>query len=179
MNLKKLAPWNWFSRENAGEGRAVPVNISRSGPGRFEDEIDWLFDTVLDGFKRPLLGRNSSILEGLSNSPFKPRLDLAETGQQYTVSVEIPGVTQKDVRLEVTNDTLTISGEKKQETEEKNKNYYRVERSYGSFQRVLSLPHDADQDNINARFKKGVLTITIPRKKLSGPRAKQIQINHV
>ncbi len=68
----------------------------------------------------------------------KPRLDLAATDKEYTVSVELPGVEANEVKLELVNDTLRVSGEKKQEKEEKEKDFYRMERSYGSFQRVLS-----------------------------------------
>ena len=82
----------------------------------------------------------------------------------------------KDVRLEIVNDTLTIQGEKKQENEEKGKNYYRMERSYGSFQRMLSLPEDADQNDVTATFKKGVLTVTMPRKALPKADVKQIEV---
>jgi len=85
-------------------------------------------------------------------------------------------VSEKDVTLEIVNNTMTIRGEKKQEKEEKEKNYYRVERSYGSFQRVLSLPQDADQEDVKATFKNGVLTVTIPRKELPKSEAKRIDI---
>ncbi len=72
--------------------------------------------------------------------------------------------------------TMTITGEKKQEKETKEENYYRMERSYGSFQRVLSLPDDIDQDNIQANFKHGVLTITMPRQQVITQKAKPIEI---
>jgi HSP20 family protein len=71
---------------------------------------------------------------------------------------------------------LTIQGEKKQENEEKGKNYYRMERSYGSFQRMLSLPEDADQNEVTATFMKGVLTVTMPRKALPKADVKQIEV---
>ena len=96
--------------------------------------------------------------------------------KEYAISVEVPGVDEKDVKIELANNTLTIGGEKKQEKEEKEKNFYRVERSYGSFQRVLSLPEDADQEKIQATFKKGVLRITVPRKALPHAEAKQIEV---
>jgi HSP20 family protein len=186
MNLKKLAPWNWFNKENDRGGNAVPVNRRHSieknsiltpSPNVFSD-IDRLFDTAFNGFGRSLFGKRSNLLEGMSSSLLKPRLDLEATEKKYTICVEIPGVDEKDIQLQIANDTLTIFGEKKQKAEEKNKHYYRVERSYGSFQRVLSLPQDADQDKISARFKKGVLTVAIPRKALTGSNAKQIQINY-
>ena len=83
---------------------------------------------------------------------------------------------QQDVKVEVSNNTMTIKGEKKQKKEEKGKNYYRVERSYGSFQRVLSLPEDANQEDIKASFKNGILTIRMPRKALPKSDVKQIEV---
>jgi HSP20 family protein len=106
----------------------------------------------------------------------KPTLDLSATDKKYTISVEIPGVDEKDVKLEIANDTLTIRGEKKQENEEKDKNYYRVERSYGSFQRVLSLPEDADQAGVKATFKRGILFISMPRKAVPQADVRKIDI---
>jgi len=108
---------------------------------------------------------------------FKPTLDLGASDKEYTISVELPGVDENDVKLEVMDDTLTIRGEKRQEKEEKERNYYRIERSYGSFQRMLSLPEDADQENIKAVFKKGVLTVTLPRKALPKSEARQIPVS--
>ena len=182
MDLKKLAPWNWFKKEEEAE-KILPVVTRARERGDFSisgtladlhQEIDRMFDRVFKGwapsfFDRPFFSRVS---EGL----FKPTLDLGATEQEYTISVELPGVDEKDVKVEIADDTLTIRGEKRQEKEEKDKNFYRVERSYGSFQRVLSLPEDADQDNVKAVFKKGVLTVTLPRKALPRPEAKQIPV---
>jgi HSP20 family protein len=106
----------------------------------------------------------------------KPTLDLGATDKAYTIAVEVPGVDEKDVTVEIANDTLTIRGEKKQEKEEKDRNYYRMERSYGSFQRVLSLPEDADQDGVSATFKNGVLRVTMPRKAAPQAQVRQIEI---
>ena len=98
------------------------------------------------------------------------------TEQEYLLTVEIPGVNEKDVAVDISGNTMTIKGEKKQEKEEKDKNYYRIERSYGSFQRVLSLPEDVNQEGVKAGFKNGVLSITMPRKALPKGEVKQIQI---
>ena len=107
----------------------------------------------------------------------KPRADLSATDTEYQLTVEIPGVNERDVSLDISGNTLTIRGEKRQEKEEKAKDYYRIERSYGSFQRVLSLPEDVDQDTIKATFKNGVLTVTMPRKAVTGgAEVKQIEI---
>ena len=185
MDIKKLAPWNWFKKENGDDGHTIPVRYNKvkdrdrdkdRSLSVLHDEVDRLFD---DFFNRSALSpfrSRSSMLEGITGNLLKPRLDLSVTEKEYTVSVEIPGVSEKDVNLELVHETLTIRGEKKQEKEEKKKNFYRLERSYGAFQRTLSLPEDANRDKIRAEFKNGVLNITIPRMQLSGARAKQIEI---
>jgi len=186
MDFKKIAPWNWFKKEEEA-GSTIPVKYSgqKQPPRQFYEpigslhqEIDQLFENFFRGggltsFKAGSLF-NSSLTDGL----LKPTLDIGATEKEYVISVEVPGVDQKDVKLEIANNTLTVCGKKNKEEEEKGKNYYRMERSYGSFQRVLSLPDDADQDKIKATFKNGVLTVAIPRKSLpSSERAlKQIEI---
>lgn len=180
MDIKKWVPWNWFRKEEENAGADIPVryNTAQEEIGaltdllrRFHNEVDHRFDRTFRefGFERPLLSR-------MSNGMLKPTLDLGATDKEYTVTVEIPGVEEKDLRLEVDNNTMTIRGEKKQEKEEKKKNYYRQERFYGSFQRVLSLPEDADQDGIQATFKQGVLTVTMPRRAMPKPDVKEIPI---
>jgi HSP20 family protein len=185
MDIKKWIPWNWFKKEEENAGKMVPVKRENSKEQsgtllhplqQFHQEIDRIFDQAFSGlglspfsFERPLVSR-------LADGILKPTLDLGATDKEYTITVEIPGVDEKDIKLEIVNDTLTISGEKKQEKEEKEKDYYRMERSYGSFQRVLSLPEDADQEKINATFKKGVLTVTMPRKALPKSDVKQIEV---
>lgn len=184
MDIKKLAPWNWFKKEE-GIGKIVPVRHSGTGEQdyplynpitQFHREIDQIFHNVFRDFglspfefERPLLPR---MAEGI----LKPTLDLSATGKEYTISVEIPGVDEKDIKVDISDNTMTIRGEKKHAKEENEKNYYRIERSYGSFQRVLSLPEDANQDGVTAKFKKGVLTVTIPRKALPESDVKRIEV---
>lgn len=103
-------------------------------------------------------------------------MKIAADDKAYTIGVEVPGVEEKDLKLELSGDTLTISGEKRHEAEEKEKNYYRMERSYGSFQRVLTLPEDADRDGVSATFKNGVLTIEIPRLAAATADVKRIEV---
>jgi HSP20 family protein len=186
MDLKKWVPWNWFKKEEEDAGKTVPVKREDAhDPGgmfaspiqQFHHEIDRLFDQMYHGFALAPF-RSEPGLSRLSGSILKPTLDLSASEKEYTVTVEIPGVDQKDVKLEIVNDTLTIHGEKNQEKEEKEKNYYRMERSYGAFQRVLSLPEDADQDGIEATFKKGVLTITLPKKPMPKSSVKQIEVKN-
>ena len=186
MSIKKWNPWNWFKKEEEDAGNAVAVQ--RSGAGRpgdlfshsmapYHRELDRLFDQAFRGFGLPLFGSNRPMLQRENGGNLKPTLDLGATDNAYTVTVEIPGVDENDIKLEIVNDTLNIQGEKKQETKEEGKNFYRVERSYGSFRRVLSLPEDADQNGVSATFKKGVLTVTMPRKALPQAGVKQIAVS--
>jgi HSP20 family protein len=184
MEIKKWVPWNWFKKEESEQNNTVPVQRENTGEQagvlvhplrQFHQEIDRLFDRSFGGFglssffDQPFFSR-------MSDGTLKPTLDLGANNKEYSITVEVPGVDKKDVKLEIVNNTLTISGEKKQEKEEKDKDYYRVERSYGSFRRVLSLPEDADQNGIKAKFKNGVLTVTMPRKELPKPDIKQIEV---
>ena len=172
MNMKKWNPWNWFKKEEEDVGKTVPVQRSLAQAqnqdlggtlARFHQDIDRLFDQAFRGFDLSPFGFNRPLLPRMSDGMIKPTLDLSATDDAYTIAVEVPGVDENDVKVEIANDTLTIRGEKKHEKEESGKNYYRMERSYGAFQRLLSLPDDADQDGVAATFKNGVLSVTIPR----------------
>jgi HSP20 family protein len=181
MDLKKLAPWNWFKKEEEQHATAVPVQRhgqlqSYSPIAQFHQEIDRIFESFFRGFGLPSvgLGRENALLA--PSDWIKPTLDVAAGEKEYTITVELPGVEEKDVQLELTEDTLVIKGEKKQEKEEKERNYYRMERSYGSFQRVLSLPEDAESESISASYKNGILKISIPRKAAVRKESRQITI---
>jgi HSP20 family protein len=185
MDIKKWVPWNWFNKEEEDAGKTVPVKhrgvheqsgMLTSPLQQFHREIDRLFDEAFRGFGLAPFGSDRQVLPHLGEGMIKPTLDLGANDKEYTITVEIPGVDEKDVKLEIVNDTLAIRGEKKQETEEKEKNYYRMERSYGSFQRMLSLPEDADQDGVKAIFKNGVLTVTLPRKAVPKSHVKHIEV---
>ncbi len=185
MNIKKLAPWNWFKKEEEEDAAMrVPVrHEGRHGPdplfsaplSQLHREIDRLFEAWFHGTGFPSPDRRHF---RMTDALLKPTVDISATDEKYTIEVEIPGVDEKDIKLELKDDTLTLSGEKRQEKEEKEKDFYRMERAYGAFQRVLSLPEDADQEHIDARFKKGVLTISIPRKSVPGTDVKRIEIKH-
>ncbi|MDX1570927.1 MAG: Hsp20/alpha crystallin family protein [Xanthomonadales bacterium] len=167
MDIKKLAPWNWFKDEEAEQGEATPVqSAGRRGDvlpwSQVHDQIDQLFDQAFRGFG---LSAGQDSLPGWKGGDvlLKPSVDIGATNDRYTITVEVPGVEEGDVSLELDGDRLTIRGEKHQEAEDRQKDFYRVERSYGAFRRVLTLPKDADPDAIDARFRNGVLKISMPR----------------
>jgi HSP20 family protein len=187
MELKKLAPWNWFKKEEE-EHQAVPIGHDRRlqppvAPGGYhpmmqlQREIDQLFASFFRGFDIPVRGNFQPLLPVEEAGMFIPQVDLSATDQEYRLTVEIPGVAEKDVTVNISGNTMTIKGEKKQEKEEKDKDYYRIERNYGSFQRILSLPEDVDQDAIKATFKNGVLSVTMPRKVTAKSEVKRIEIS--
>ena len=103
-----------------------------------------------------------------------PSVDISENKDSYIVKAELPGLDAKDVDVSLSGDLLTIKGERKKETEEKDENHYRSERYYGSFQRVFRLPSSVKSDKIEATFDKGVLKITLP--KLEETKKKEIEI---
>lgn len=103
-----------------------------------------------------------------------PSVDISENKDSYIVKAELPGLDAKDVDVSLSGDLLTIKGERKKETEEKDENHYRSERYYGSFQRVFRLPSSVKSDKIEATFDKGVLKITLP--KIEETKKKEIEI---
>lgn len=177
MDFGKLAPWNWFKKEEEEGGKVVPVKHDSEKsdlPVSLHDihtEFNRLFDSLKHGFGS---GWPSPSL--LQTDWFKPSLDVASDDKEYSIKVELPGMDATNISLEYTSDTLKIKGEKRQEKEEKDKDFYRVERSYGSFQRILDIPEDGDSENITSNYKDGVLNITIPRKQLPNKETKKIEI---
>lgn len=113
--------------------------------------------------------------ESLTNSRFAPAVDVYEDEHNVTLKIEVPGVDEKDIDVRVENHTLTVHGERKFEKEEKEENYRRVERQYGSFTRSFTLPNTVDTENVSANYEKGVLKIKLAKKAEAKP--KQIKVN--
>ena len=107
---------------------------------------------------------------------FWPQVDVSQTDKEIKVSAEIPGVEPKDIDVSVEDGILTIKGEKKYEREEKEKGQYRMERSYGSFERTIELPAEVDESKAKAEFKKGVLRLTLPKRPGAPSRRKRISV---
>ncbi len=113
--------------------------------------------------------------EALTTTAFAPPVDVYEDEHNVTLKIEVPGIDEKDIDVRIENNTLTVHGERKFEKEEKEENYRRVERQYGSFTRTFSLPNTVNHDNVQADYDKGVLKIKLAKKAEAKP--KQIKVN--
>lgn len=106
-----------------------------------------------------------------------PSSDASVTTDQYEINIELPGVEDDDIVIEAHDNRLTVTGEKRSSREEKGRNYYFSERSFGQFRRAFQLPADADQNRIDASFRNGLLTIRVAKKQNGGEASRKIQIN--
>ncbi len=113
--------------------------------------------------------------EALTATAFAPPVDVYEDEHNITLKIEVPGIDEKDIDVRIENNTLTVHGERKFEKEEKEENYRRVERQYGSFTRTFSLPNTVNHDNVQADYDKGVLKVKLAKKAEAKP--KQIKVN--
>ncbi len=129
------------------------------------EDMDRLFNTFF--------GKHmTEEIEGI----WMPVIDIEEDNENFVVKAELPGLKREDVKISVRGNLLTISGERKQEEETKNKTYHRVERSYGKFSRTISLPSEVDVNKIKAVYKDGVLIITLPKPETLKPKEIEVEI---
>jgi HSP20 family protein len=134
-------------------------------------EFSTLQDRINRVFRESAAGQDDS----LTTSSFAPAVDVYEDEHKVTLKIEVPGIDEKDIDVRVENNTLTVHGERKIEKEEKEENYRRVERQYGSFTRTFNLPQTVDTENVSATYDKGVLKVSLPKKAEAKP--KQIKVN--
>lgn len=142
-------------------------------------EVDRLFENFHRDLWRSPFSRSVFEIEPLWQRGFKaaaPAVDIVEKDNAYEVTAELPGMDEKNIEVKLDNGGLTIKGEKQEEKEEKQKGYHLQERSFGSFERYFAIPEGVDADKIEASFKKGVLTVTLPKKPEAQKPAKKIDI---
>jgi len=113
--------------------------------------------------------------ESLTSTTFAPPVDVYEDEHNVSLKIEVPGIDEKDIDLRIENNVLTVHGERKLEKEEKEENFRRVERQYGSFTRTFTLPNTVDSEKVSANYEKGILKVTLPKKAEAKP--KQIKVN--
>ncbi|RPI19925.1 MAG: Hsp20/alpha crystallin family protein [Acidobacteriales bacterium] len=104
-------------------------------------------------------------------------MDILETDNDLVIKADLPEVDMKDISVDIENGTLTLKGERRFEQDEKAQGYHRIERSYGSFARYFSLPETVEADKVNAGYKNGVLTVTLPKKEIAKPRSIKVEIH--
>lgn len=135
-------------------------------------EMEDLFDRYMKSFGSLRPGARETISAG----DWSPRVDIAETEGEFVVKAEIPEVKKEDVHVTVDNGALTLRGERKQEKEESGKRFHRVERYYGSFCRVFSLPDNVDESKVKATFKDGMLTVQLPKTAEGKPKSLEVKV---
>ncbi|WP_028670378.1 Hsp20/alpha crystallin family protein [Saccharospirillum impatiens] len=176
QSQSKLAPKNWFKHQDSRELSAIDRRKPLFSLIRMRDDMDRLFDQAFGSTQLPSLFDDSDWFAD-STDMLRPNVDIAERKDTYVITAEVPGVEEADLKLTLEQDCLVISGEKHSEHEDtKDKRVHRVERSYGQFRRVLALPSDAKVDDVVARFKNGVLTVTIGRDLSQASSRRQIKI---
>ena len=140
------------------------MTLIRWEPARELREMNRLFNTFFEPSTGAVMRR------------WSPAMDLVETDDHYVLRADLPGVSEGDVKIELDDNVLTISGERKSAHKETKEGYYRVERAYGSFSRTLTLPEGVDADSISASFDRGVLEVQIPKPEQRKPRKVEISV---
>jgi HSP20 family protein len=114
--------------------------------------------------------------EAMTVADWAPTVDISEDDKEYLIKAEVPEVDKKDVKVTVQDGVLTVQGERKKETEQKDKRFHRIERSYGTFVRSFTLPENAAEANIQAEFKDGMLLIHLPKAAKAKPKAVEVKV---
>jgi HSP20 family protein len=156
----------------------VEVRKMKLVPWRKREDLDSFFAPVVDFRKEMDRLFDSFFGKGLmkyDEEGFTPKIELSEDEKSYTVKAELPGMDKEDISVNLEDNVLTLRGEKKEEKEEKKKNSFYSETRYGSFHRQIPFRHDVDDGKVDAHFKKGILTMTLPKKKVT--ESKSIKIN--
>lgn len=169
MGIGNLVPWRWGAFRGVDDDRSF--ESFRTEMESLHRNIDRLFADAWSGNLAPSL-----LSEGWTTAKITPRLDVVEDDKGFRVSVELPGMNDKDVAVTLDDRLLTIRGEKKEEKEKRDKDVFRSERAYGSFRRTIELPSDIESGKIEAKFKDGILTIDLPKSKQAQERVKQIPV---
>jgi HSP20 family protein len=163
MANRELTPWN--------RGGLTP--FGRDPFSSFRHEMDRLFDD----FFAPVTGEGRNFTTPAQAAALiRPSIDVDETEQAYRVSAELPGLTEKDVELNLRDNVLTISGEKRTEREEEKGGRRYAERTFGRFERTIPFPTEVDAERIDAVFRNGVLTVTLPKSEKAQDKTRRIEV---
>lgn len=164
-------------KKAAGKPAVSPTTVWEHGPlAELQSEISKVFDRFSQGFTWPW--PSFEPLKGLSipRAAVSPKVDISEGKSGYTLTAELPGLDEKDIDIAVTGRTLSLKGEKREERDVDEKDYHLSERSYGAFRRTFTIPEGVDPDKIEASFKKGVLTISLPKSAEAKSKQRKISV---
>lgn len=177
MNLKTVTPWNWFRNETESNPISPDSgfeNNSGTNPiTRIQHDMEQMVTDFMRGFGFPRLFEKHMASFDMG----KPRIDITETNESYLIKAEIPGVDEKDIEITLHDNALSIKGQKKMESSSSSDTRHSTECFYGSFWRQLVLPNDANKDSIDARFDKGILSITITKDPSVQENERHIEVN--
>jgi len=151
------------------KGEVAPRRAGFGSLTSLQGEIDRLFEDFMGGWG-PWLDTDNA--EGFA----MPKLDVAESDKAVHVSAELPGISEKDMSIEIADGVLTITGTHEEKSDEKDKQYHRVERSRRTYRRSLSLPPGIDEDNVDAKLKNGVLEVTLPKTAEAEAKSRKIEV---
>lgn len=147
--------------------------VTRWSPWKELEEMEKRLSTI---FGRPPVTTGGEKQEAISVTQWSPLVDITEDDKEYVVKAELPEMKKEDIKINVHDDVLTVSGERKYEKEEKGKKFHRVERAYGSFMRSFTLPEDADGSKISAEYKDGMLKVHLPKSEQAKKKAIEVKI---
>lgn len=147
--------------------------LTRWGSWKELEEMEKRLSTL---FGRPPMSGDGEKKEAISVTQWSPLVDITEDDKEYVVKAEIPEMKKEDIKINVHDDVLTVSGERRYEKEEKGKKFHRVERAYGSFMRSFALPEDADGSKISAEYKDGMLKVHLPKSEQAKKKAIEVKI---
>lgn len=161
MVNRALGPWT---------GGRSPLGLARDPFGSFRREMDRLFDD----FFTPAEGR--TFAPSAAAESLWPKIDVEETEKAYIVTAEVPGLDEKGIELNLRENLLTISGEKREERHDQKRGAAYAERFYGEFKRTIPFEVEVDEDKVDAKFKNGLLTITLPKSQKAETKARRIEV---
>jgi HSP20 family protein len=170
MTLREIVPWRWggLRRWEPDEG---PFGTIRRQMDTLHREMDRMFEEMSS---EPV--RTPFTPTAFGHELTMPQIDETEDDKAFYVSIELPGMDEKDVDIMLSGRLLTIRGDKKEDEKEEGKDFYRRERKFGSFRRTLELPGEVDESKIEAFFKKGVLRVMLPRTAEAQSKIKHIHV---
>ncbi len=166
--MNALTKWSPFRKSNGGEEWGL---LARWSPLREMEQMQNRMERLLGSWPTW-----PELKVPMTSAEWSPLVDITEDEHEYLVKAEVPEVKKEDLKVKVEDGTLSITGERKSEKEEKGKKFHRIERSYGSFERSFTLPDDADATKITSDFKDGLLKVHLPKSPNAKPKAIEVKI---